>query len=64
MQSNNPDYEKYQEDNPDWGTVFPDLEFNIGCMAADEINEITGLYPYIQKYFRCITFFAAMGSPS
>ena len=64
MQSNNPDYEKYREDNPDWNRLPYDLEFNIGCMAADEINEITGLYPYIQKYFDVYNNFCCHGIPS
>lgn len=33
-------------------------------MAADEINEITGLYPYIQKYFDVYNNFCCHGIPS
>lgn len=51
MKDNNPEWESYRENNPDWDKIPYDLEFSAGCMVADIVNEITGLYPNIQKYF-------------
>lgn len=64
MRQNNPDWEEYRRLNPDWDKLPYDLEFNIGCSVSDIINEITGLYPNIQKYFDIYNNFCCNMTPS
>ena len=64
MEANNTDFEEYRKNNPGWNQLPYDLEFNMGCMVADEINEITGLYPNLQKYFDVYNNFCCHMIPS
>lgn len=64
MSENNPNWEVYRKNNPEWNTLPYDLEFNAGCFVSDEINEITDLYPNIQKYFDVYNTFCCGMIPS
>lgn len=64
MPGNNADYETYRKNNPEWNTLPYDLEFSAGCFVSDEINEVTDLYPNIQKYFDVYNTFCCGMIPS
>lgn len=51
MPQNNPDYEKYRNDNPLWNQLPYDLEYEAGCTAADILSDINDFYPNCQMYF-------------
>lgn len=64
MESNNADYEEYRKNNPEWNVLPYDLEFDAGCTVGDQVDEITGLYPNIQKYFDVYDIFCCNMIPS
>ena len=64
MESNNSDYLEYRKNNPEWNVLPYDLEFNVGCIVSEPINEITSLYPNIQKYFDVYNNFCSHMIPS
>lgn len=64
MESNNTDYEEYRKNNPEWNVLPYDLEFDAGCTVGDQVDEITGLYPNIQKYFDVYDIFCCNMIPS
>lgn len=64
MPENNPNWEEYRKNNPEWNTLPYDIELNAGCFVSDEINEITDLYPNIQKYFDVYNTFCCGMIPS
>lgn len=51
IQSMNPDYLSYREDNPDWNKMPYDIEFSAGDTQQDMISEVVNLYPNVQEYF-------------
>lgn len=64
MEGNNSDYLEYRKNNPEWNILPYDLEFNVGCTVSEPINEITSLYPNIQKYFDVYNNFCCHMIPS
>lgn len=51
MPQNNPDYEKYREENPLWNTIPYDLEFNSGCNILSILTTFRDLYPNYEMFF-------------
>lgn len=64
MAQNNPNWSEYRTLNPDWDKIPYDYEFSAGCSVADIINQITGTYPNIQKYFDIYNNFCCNMIPS
>lgn len=51
MPQNNPDYEQYRKNNPNWNQLPYNLEYEAGCSIGDIFSEIKNLYPNCQMYF-------------
>lgn len=61
---NNPNYEKYREENPSWNQLPYNLEYDVGSTVGDIFDELKNLYPNHQIYFDIFGIFCFNEIPS
>ena len=64
MPQNNPNYETYRKDNPQWNQIPYTLEYTAGCYLSDQLIEMRDFYPNIDMYFDIYGNFCVNQIPS